>query len=1064
MQPSSVGTFYTREQEVGVGTPDAAPGQLFPISVEGVVDDWVHVDVGPLSYHMPEEEGGDNIPFNVSLGVLPAGTYTLRIRQFNKDFADINGNESYLSLTVYGVHEVSTPDPDPDDEPVGFPGDGKPKQGSCSREDGDSNDGGDPDDQGEAAAAAAVSRSLFDWASTSGGSDVQRSVSAQGMKWSARFGTFRGMADMPVGRLVISAPALGPDASADDVAALCARLSSPAGLVWDHPLASWLALPEEGVQPGSVVGLSMGAQFSSFILSGDGLSLLPLGGAMRSALQLTPVRELSRQRSAGCAWAEARYIRALFVDGSACFYDPAGGECRAYVSADALELPEGTAERYVAVVRDAQGVIRQVWNAWDGLADVVTESAQAYSIRIYAPSQVVSAPGEEGRELFETTGDPLRVFRVQGDAAGHVLHLLQQDNSQQQPRAAELHSCWSWADGAWSMTLGEGESAIETHQEVLRADAEHEQVVRRVSQGGHTASCEMEVYELSSRGRLLLRRTIGYDPQDPAAGLSTEYEYDNRGRLICESSPSSGTRRLTYDTEGRVLTESTPWAGENGWQRVVVTTYRGSSAIFSDEPAQVQTYYITNRRQQVWRREKFSYSEANHLRRVVTEVSGAGSKLTRTGIVETWLPGAPQPYARGRVKLSVAENGVETHYSYASAAGSGVEGALYCVSEETRVGGQLVPGQSRRRESFISAEGNTLREVESALLPGGQWATLSDTSYEYDAFNRRVATHQANGRSSRRALTCQGKLLWEEDADGVRTDYAYNSARQLIETTRSAVYDGDTCITPETITEYTRDALDRITQTTVREGALTRTSRTEYDLQGRITRQVDPLGRITTTSYSADGLTTTETTPGSATLITRRNTDGSTAEQSGSGQRHLSFRYDFDNGLKSSTYAGSAATAQNLLAQSITDAFSQEYIQHAPTTYSGVFLTTRREFNAKGQLVQESTGSLAPVTYEYDSMGQQSRVTTLLDASAPQDPTRNIIATTTYSYEKGGDGEVYQVTTTRRNNAAGEWLTGTQKTLISQLSPTLESKQISTDERGHTTTAWTEYGSGTQRI
>lgn len=45
-------------------------------------------------------------------------------------------------------------------------------------------------------------------------------------------------------------------------------------------------------------------------------------------------------------------------------------------------------------------------------------------------------------------------------------------------------------------------------------------------------------------------------------------------------------------------------------------------------------------------------------------------------------------------------------------------------------------------------------------------------------------------------------VLSETDEEGIRTDYAYDSALQLTEITRAAVYDGETCITPETIIYY----------------------------------------------------------------------------------------------------------------------------------------------------------------------------------------------------------------------------------------------------------------------
>ena len=106
---------------------------------------------------------------------------------------------------------------------------------------------------------------------------------------------------------------------------------------------------------------------------------------------------------------------------------------------------------------------------------------------------------------------------------------------------------------------------------------------------------------------------------------------------------------------------------------------------------------------------------------------------------------------------------------------------------------------------------------------------------------------------------CDGRLLWDIDENGVRMDYAYDTARQLVETTRSAVMDGETVITPEIITTYTRDAAGRILSTRRDTGAMTTSESSEYDLLGRITSSTDVLGRVTTYAYSQDGLTTTQT-------------------------------------------------------------------------------------------------------------------------------------------------------------------------------------------------------------
>ena len=153
-----------------------------------------------------------------------------------------------------------------------------------------------------------------------------------------------------------------------------------------------------------------------------------------------------------------------------------------------------------------------------------------------------------------------------------------------------------------------------------------------------------------------------------------------------------------------------------------------------------------------------------------------------------------------------------------------------------------------------------MREEQYVLLPGGTWAKISGVTHSYNVQNQRIGSTRDNGRSSTRDVTCRGEILWEIDENGVRTDYAYDSARFMTEESRAAVYDGDTCITPETITEYTRDAEGRVLVTTKHTGAMVTESSTQYDLAGRVISKTDVLGRSTTTAYSADGLTTTVTT------------------------------------------------------------------------------------------------------------------------------------------------------------------------------------------------------------
>ena len=92
--------------------------------------------------------------------------------------------------------------------------------------------------------------------------------------------------------------------------------------------------------------------------------------------------------------------------------------------------------------------------------------------------------------------------------------------------------------------------------------------------------------------------------------------------------------------------------------------------------------------------------------------------------------------------------------------------------------------------------------------------------------------------------------------------------------------------------------------------------------------------------------------------------------------------------------------------------------------------------------------------YEYDAMGNAVKQTLAL-AEQPS-PANSPITETSFGAESLENG-VYSITTTTRYNAAGQPLISVQKQLISQLSPTLESKSVFVSERGFTSTQWSEY-------
>ena len=298
---------------------------------------------------------------------------------------------------------------------------------------------------------------------------------------------------------------------------------------------------------------------------------------------------------------------------------------------------------------------------------------------------------------------------------------------------------------------------------------------------------------------------------------------------------------------------------------------------------------------------------------------------------------------------------------------------------------------------------------------------------------------------------CCGPLR-EIDEDGVVISYGYNSAKQLVETIRSA-----TETTPETIISYIRDADGRIISTRKDVGALTTVESTQYDDLGRVVSTTDILGRVTSTQYNEDLLTTTVTTPSGATLITKTYYDGTTILQTGTGQREMETQLELtQEGILTTTLSQGV-----VLSQTLQNGFGQTIRQEQPNTLEG-FIVTSNTYNSKGQRIRTQTEEMAPTLTEYNELGQTVKQTVLLDQLHPGDPAKNRISESSSCYQIRKDG-IYQVQTSITYNAEGLPLTQTTETMVSQLDPVVESKALSFDVYGQRSVQWTEYTAPSKR-
>ena len=99
-------------------------------------------------------------------------------------------------------------------------------------------------------------------------------------------------------------------------------------------------------------------------------------------------------------------------------------------------------------MRASDGSIRQIWNLWDGLANIENVTESGYRIALYLPEQVDGKNSSTG--LYPVTGDPFKTFTITGDAAAGRLAVTEQTAG----RAPFTTRYWQGTDGAWNMSQG----------------------------------------------------------------------------------------------------------------------------------------------------------------------------------------------------------------------------------------------------------------------------------------------------------------------------------------------------------------------------------------------------------------------------------------------------------------------------------------------------------------------------------------------------------------------------------------------------------------------------------
>ena len=1005
------------------------------------------------SLSFPIEPGPHRVHMTYENVAVPPEWTNLAILNYSIEVMVSDGTSSSSYQPDEGYPEPVSTEDEGEDVPCECGGDGNGSQSSsgfpCPEEDNGEGDNGEDEapctcENNEGGSSSSSAHGVRGSSTLYGSSAAGRRVVARTLKtemvWRTNFGSFRGMTGLPQGLLDI----VGYTFSSE--------LWSPRALHYWHPMThEIISAPLSGIGANTAFQIRSGGTDINYYCYADGG-----GSGVDSVAHIA-----GSAKRGGSAWFGRRSASSAKAGEFCLSIRSTAGNTVNYTAGAASSLKYATGytakngasytreefDEKLDIVRASDGSIRQIWNLWDGLANIENVTESGYRIALYLPEQVDGKNSSTG--LYPVTGDPFKTFTITGDAAAGRLAVTEQTAG----RAPFTTRYWQGTDGAWNMSQGEGEDSIFTLKEKQIVSPGTWKLITTIQRGenGIPISRVCETYAVTRNGNLCTSRIEGYGTD---YARETTYEYTGMGKIAKETAPDGSVKTWAYDRFGREIVSSVPWA-EAG-DKVTYTTYRDQTQ--ADPDILTQWVTLTATAAELWRTD-YTYIEENHVRRVEKRTTALGEENVRLEVKESWLGTAPNVYARGRLKMKQDMGGIQTHYAYEE---TDQYGALYKVTAETRIAGACVPGLSSRKVTYVSGQGNNMRYEQYVQLADGVWSMTDASSYEYDVENRWVKRTRANGRVYERMMTCCGPL-WERDENGVTTSYSYNTARQLTETIRSAIADGETMITPETITSYTRDALGKITSLRRDTGPMTTVESREYDLLGRLVKETDILGRTTVRSYSGDGLVETVTTPAGATLITRKSASGTILRRYGTGQQDILYTVEVtEEGIRTTEAVpgGEGDDPRVVTGSSTVNGFGDLVRIAAANTLNGENVRTLA-YDDKGRLIREQLADMAPALYAYDAFGNRTRAIVALE----DDPTILNSRITDYAYvtESREDG-VYSLVSITSYTSSGTPVLQKRATLLSALSPVLAGKTVMTDSRGHDAVEWMEYGGGSVRL
>ncbi|MCK5805334.1 MAG: hypothetical protein KAI66_21065, partial [Lentisphaeria bacterium] len=367
-----------------------------------------------------------------------------------------------------------------------------------------------------------------------------------------------------------------------------------------------------------------------------------------------------------------------------------------------------------------------------------------------------------------------------------------------------------------------------------------------------------------------------------------------------------------------------------------------------------------------------SYGATGNLRTTITYYpSSAGS--ASAGRVKTIR------FPDGRLDTYVYESGVYSDSvdpslcSFSAGAGHSLRAT---VTHGTVTYPAGIANRTTRERSVLDAAGNQVMDETHVFSGGTTYERIGWTVWVYDARGRLTHTYRSNGTEAQVEWDCCGKSR-DVFADGTDYTYVHDEVGRVEITIKENADD------PDIIQTHTRNGAGAIlsTVTVADNTTLALSTSSTRDLTGRATQRVDPAGVTTTTVYDDTDNKTTVTNAAGGAAVVQRYVSGQTKSVTGTAVTDAYYDYGVDatTGHRwTCIYAGEMPASNDftdipMWTKTWTDVLGRTFKVEVPDPTDGTAVS-QSYFNALGRLVRTTVPGKADAIYEYNELGELTRV------------------------------------------------------------------------------------------